>query len=356
VPPFEITQTVNNSLSSAKVPAFTWGNPFNGQPLASANPNHGQPCPGTNLALLSCVAPNVFAAPGSLKHTYMQQWNLALQTQILKNLSVEVAYVGNRTTHAQLISVPDNVPAPGAGAIQGRRPYPQWGQFSMGETNGIGFYNALQAKVEKRFSSGFQMLASYTYSRCMDSGSNQNAPPAVCWLHQNYGPCDYDMPQNLTTSSVYELPFGKGRHFMSYANRLVDGVLGGWEVAGVRTWLGQSGPRSQKSDLPLEEHRDDDQRPQHAQRTFPRRHDQVILVLGRSGGNRRRHMQYIVAAGNGFPPPGLAFKIGTKKGQAVSRFRRARWCVNYRVGSFLRGPKEIGSTHWVVNTDQPAES
>ena len=63
----------------------------------------------------------------------------------------------------------------------------------MGETNGIGFYNALQAKVEKRFSSGFQMLASYTYSRCMDTGSNQNAPPMISWLHQNYAPCDYDM-------------------------------------------------------------------------------------------------------------------------------------------------------------------
>jgi hypothetical protein len=42
--------------------------------------------------------------------------------------------------------------------------------------------------------------------------------------------------------------------------------------------------------------------PQHAQRTFPRRHDQVVLVLGRSGTSRRRHMQDIVAAGSGFPP------------------------------------------------------
>ena len=87
-----------------------------------------------------------------------------------------MAYVGNKTTHAQLISVPDNVPEPAAGAIQARRPFPQWGQFYLGLTSGIGNYNALQAKVEKRFSHGFQMLASYTYSRCMDIGSNQGAP------------------------------------------------------------------------------------------------------------------------------------------------------------------------------------
>ncbi|MCU1257153.1 MAG: Cna domain protein, partial [Bryobacterales bacterium] len=230
VPPFEITQTVNNTVPT---PSFTWGNPFNGQPLVSANPNPGQACAGTGLVLLTCVAPNVFAAPTTLQHTYMQQYNFAVQTQLANNLSVEAAYVGNITKHSQLISVPDNVPAPGPGAIQGRRPYPQWGQFSVGLTNGYANYNALQTKVEKRFAHGYQMLASYTYSRCMDVGSNQGGPITVSFLHSNYAPCDYDLPQNLTVSSVYELPFGKGRGFLASSNRFVDGVLGGWEVAGI---------------------------------------------------------------------------------------------------------------------------
>ena len=236
VPPFEITQTVNNGLNSAtKTPLFTWGNPFNGQPLVSANPNPGQPCAGSNMVLLSCVAPNVYSAPGSLQHTYMQQYNFAVQSQVMRNLSIEVAYVGNRSSHVQLISVPDNVPSPGPGAIQSRRPYPQWGQFYMGETNGIANYNALQAKIEKRFANGFQMLASYTYSKCLDTGSNQGGPITVSFLHQNYAPCDYDLPQFLTVSSVYELPFGKGRAYLSNGNRLVEGIFGGWEVAGIYT-------------------------------------------------------------------------------------------------------------------------
>ena len=232
VPPFEITQTVNNTVPN---PAFTWANPFQGQPLVSGNPNPGQPCPGTSLALLTCVAPNVYSAPGQLQQTYMQQWNVAVQTQLTNNLSLNVAYVGNRTTHAQLISVPDNVPNPAPGAIQARRPYRQWGQLYMGETNGNANYNALQVTLEKRFSNGFQMLASYSYSRCMDEGTNQNGPITVSMLHQNYGPCDYNLPQNLTISSIYDLPFGKGRPFMSSANRFVDSALGGWELAGVLT-------------------------------------------------------------------------------------------------------------------------
>ena len=229
-PPFEITQTVNNTVP---VPNFTWASPFNGQPLVSANPNPGQVCPGTGLVLKTCVAPNVFAAPLDLQHTYMQQYSMAVQAEIIHNLSLDVAFVGNHTSHSQLISVPDNVPNPGPGAIQGRRPFPQWGQFNLGLTDGIANYDSLQVKLERRFSHGFQMLGSYTYSKCMDLGSNQNTPITFAMLFQNSGVCDYDLPQNLAVSSVYELPFGKGRTFLSNAHPLVNGVLGGWEVAGI---------------------------------------------------------------------------------------------------------------------------
>jgi hypothetical protein len=231
-PPLTITQTVNNTTPA---PTFTWANPFQGQPLVAANPNPGHPCAGTNLVLNTCVTPNVYTAPTQLQHTYIQQWNFAVQTQLQNNLSLNVAYVGNKTTHQQLISVPDNVPNPGPGAIQARRPYPQWSQLYMGETNGYGSYNALQLTIERRFASGFQMLGSYSYSRCMDVGSNQNGPVTVAFLNQNYGPCDYNMKHNLAVSSVYELPFGRGRQFMSNANGIIDGILGGWGVAGILT-------------------------------------------------------------------------------------------------------------------------
>ena len=90
----------------------------------------------------------------------MHQFSVALQAEVQRNLSVDIAYVGNRTVHGQLISVPDNVPVPAAGAIQTRRAFPQWGQFSLGLTNGTANYNALQVKVEKRYSNGMQLLGS----------------------------------------------------------------------------------------------------------------------------------------------------------------------------------------------------
>lgn len=239
-PPFEITQTVNNStLTKPSAPSFNWANPFNGQALVSANPKPGVACAGTAVAYSSCVMPNVYSAPRNLSHTYMHQYNLAVQVQMRKDLSVELAYVGNRTVHGQLISVPDNVPAPGPGTIQTRRQYPQWGIFYMGLTNGTANYNALQAKVEKRYSNSFQMLGSYAYSKCLDNGSNQAPPITLALLPRNYASCDYDLRHVVTISSMYTLPFGHGHYLLGQANRFTNAVLGGWEVAGIFT--GRSG-------------------------------------------------------------------------------------------------------------------
>ncbi|WP_419803686.1 carboxypeptidase regulatory-like domain-containing protein [Terriglobus sp.] len=232
-PPFEVVQTVNASSKTA--PSFTWANPFNGQPLVSANPNPGRACPGTTVAYLSCLTPAIWTAPIDLKKTYMHQYNLALQRQLLPNLSIEVAYVGNNTIHNQLISTPDNVPAPGAGSIQTRRPFPQWGVFNLGNTYGVANYNALQVKVEKRYSNGLQLLGSYAWSHCLDNGSSEAGPQSLGQLRRFYGPCDHNLPHVLTISSVYTLPFGHGHYFLNNSNGLVNAVLGGWELAGIYT-------------------------------------------------------------------------------------------------------------------------
>jgi hypothetical protein len=241
--PFEVTQAVPNST----LPSYNFQNPFNGQPIVSPN-TAGKACTGTTVVYASCLQPSVFTAPPKLQHTYMHQYNLAVQWQIRNNLSMEVAYVGNRSVHTQLISVPDNIPQPGvtvitpdgvkhgpADSIQSRRPYPQWGAFFLGLTNGSGSYNALQAKIEKRYDNGFQLLGSYAYSKCLDNGTSQSAPPTVGLYRLNYGVCDIDLRHVLTVSSVYALPFGKGRMFMNHSNAIVNGAFGGWEVAGIFT-------------------------------------------------------------------------------------------------------------------------
>ncbi|ADV82353.1 TonB-dependent receptor [Terriglobus saanensis] len=232
-PPFEVVQTVNTS--SKTTPPFTFQNPFNGQPLVSANPNPGVACPGTTVAYLSCLQPAIWTSPIDMKHTYMHQYNLAIQHQLMNNLSLEVAYVGNNTKHNQLISTPDNVPNPGAGSIQNRRPFPQWGVFNLGNTYGSANYNALQVKAEKRYSNGFQLLGSYAWSRCLDNGSSESGPQSLGQLSRYYAPCDHNLMHVLTISSVYSFPVGHGHYFLSNATGVVNQVVSGWEIAGIYT-------------------------------------------------------------------------------------------------------------------------
>jgi Carboxypeptidase regulatory-like domain len=231
-PPFLIAQTINNTVGT---PSFDWANPFNGQPLVAPNPDPGTPCPGTTLVLLSCVAASLSSAPASLQHTYMEQYSLAVQSQLRKDISLTVGYVGNHTLHAQLYQVPTNVPNPGPGAVQLRRQLPQWGQIDEELTSGIAHYDALQLSLEKRFSSGYYALVSYTHSRCLDTGSSEGAPIDIQLEPENYGVCSYDLTNNLTLSSVADLPFGRGQRFLSNSGRILNTFLGGWQLAGIFT-------------------------------------------------------------------------------------------------------------------------
>jgi Carboxypeptidase regulatory-like domain len=248
-PPIMIQQSIANPVpaptfqDTAATGEFYWDNPFQwvGSSLVAPNPNPGQPCTGSNWpggtgpSLLSCQQPAISSAPTTFNHTMMYQYSLAVQTQLEKDMSLTVGYAGNKTEHNQLNTIPANVPAPAAGNVQSRRPFPQWGQTGISMANGIANYNALQVTLEKRLSSGIYALVSYAWAKCLDNGSVESGPPTLVLLDRNYGPCSYDITNNLTISSVYQLPFGQGRRFVKGGNSIANGFVGGWELAGVLT-------------------------------------------------------------------------------------------------------------------------
>ncbi len=144
-----------------------------------------------------------------------------------------MAYVGNKTTHLnQNLSIND--PNPGAGQIQARRPYAQWGVITYPVFSENANYNALQVKYEARNWHGLNSLISYAWSKCLDSGSLQGGTTLLL-LNQNRGPCDYDLPQTFAGSFDYALPLGRGKAFLGNANRLVNELVGGWEATGIVT-------------------------------------------------------------------------------------------------------------------------
>jgi Carboxypeptidase regulatory-like domain len=248
-PPITSQQSLNNPVASptfvngAATGEFLWANPFQfvGSSLVAANPHPGQACTGSSWpggvgpALLSCIQPALSSAPIEMNHTLAYQYSLAVQRQLRRDASFTVAYAGSRTVHNQLIDTPENVPAPGAGNVQSRRPFPQWGVASIGTTIGSANYNALQATFEKRLQNGVYGLVSYAWSKCLDNGSVESSPPSLELLKANYGPCSYDIASNLTVSAVYQLPIGRGRMLLGNSNAIVNAIAGGWELAGVLT-------------------------------------------------------------------------------------------------------------------------
>jgi hypothetical protein len=99
-------------------------------------------------------------------------------------------------------------------------------------------YNAFQTSLQHRFSDGFNVLASYTFAKSLgtaDGNVNQCDIQNAHNVGAERGPTTPDFRHQLVVSYVYDLPYGKGRHFGAEAHGVTQATLGGWEVAGVTT-------------------------------------------------------------------------------------------------------------------------
>ena len=115
-------------------------------------------------------------------------------------------------------------------------PYPEFGGVNTTFSAGFSWYHALQARAEKRFSRGFTMQASYTWSKLMDAIQKLNPTDA----YPTHSISSLDRPQHIIVSGIYELPVGKGKRFFSRAHGWVNQSLGGWSIQAI--YQGQSGP------------------------------------------------------------------------------------------------------------------
>lgn len=175
----------------------------------------------------------------------VQEYNFTAERQITKSLVARGAYVGTKGNHLN-INLDENVAVPGAGSVPARRPYPGFGQVSSWEPRGPSDYNALQLSLEKRMSYGLSFLGAYTYGKSLDNGAGGNSSTGESRINiqnpQNvsadYGLSNFDIRQRFTLSTVYQLPFGHGRQFLSNSNRAVDAAFGGWQISSILTLQG----------------------------------------------------------------------------------------------------------------------
>jgi hypothetical protein len=278
---YQLTTYDNLSVYIQSSPTYT---PGSGTGTAS-NPTLNQlwlPY-GNNFFFFTYVLP--FAPtpqinwPGN-RSPYNQQWTLDTQYALKQNLLLDVAYVGSHAirqpgywyynvasmpttdnatcngyfnaAEAELNGAVGTVGQPGAcvdtggNPINGFLPTQQRTRFPNIDTSAYslanlfgGNYNALQARLNQRFSHGLLYQLNYTWSRTMDNVSAINNIPTGSLTLQNnncfscdYGPASFDQTHRFVASGSYELPVGKGR---KWSLGPADWVVGGWQFSGIYT-------------------------------------------------------------------------------------------------------------------------
>jgi hypothetical protein len=246
--------------------------------LSNPFPNGFNFSNGTKDGLLSQIGQGLSGAiPDTLQPVYSQQWNLNIQRNLGRDMLFEVAYAGNRGTHLALSSQLDQLlpsqlalgnsllqlvknpfygivtvgalAQPTVQAGQLLRPFPLWnGVTATNAAWSSSNYHALQTRFEKRYSNGFSLLASYTFSKTLSDGAdglwNNNGFQVIRnWYCRkcDYSISSYDQPHRFVTNVTYELPFGRGKTFGHNWNRLTDTIIGQWQMNGILT-LSQGQP------------------------------------------------------------------------------------------------------------------
>ena len=256
------------SVDASGIPSLNT-NPGNGGGNYACNPiNEPQNCPagilGRNLYDRGLPSVNAFfgtrgssvLAPTNATIIYndpnrkdarFQQYNLTLQYGFWKDWLAEVAYVGS--TGDNLLIVQNIGNGTDAGA-PGSREVPTIGSVIASRYTGEFSYNAMQSKLERRFSNGLSVLSTYTFSKaidntpggfCLNGGGQRNCgPDNPLRLDLEKGLSDTDTRHRFTFANVWDLPIGRERRFLKEIPRALDYVIGGWQMNNII--ILQSGP------------------------------------------------------------------------------------------------------------------
>ncbi len=218
-------------------------------------------CPSTGVTLESGLSAqlangfqNFVSQPGfhsidpSVKTPYTESYSLSAQRQLSSTLAATLGYVGNISRHLPLYGSPNDalgLLAPGQSTTN-YKAFPGLGGIGQISFTGVGTYNALQAKIEKRYSHGLTFLGTYTWGHSLtdasDAGGLETAVSdrerLLIPIIDEYTNSPFDVRQRLTVNGNYELPFGHGRAYLNQS-RLADLLAGGWSTS--LTFAAQTG-------------------------------------------------------------------------------------------------------------------
>ena len=231
-----VTQPVPTTTNHCDSPLPAQIIPVNGTtPRCYATADQG--FPSGLVTTFNPATDNITYIPKNTRDSYVESYYLSIQRELAKNTLLDIAYVGNHGLKLQgFLNANQKNPSNGFA-----RPFTSWPSDITEALNAfMSNYNSLQVKYEQRFTGGLTLLNSFTWGRALDNASasleaNTPSPQDGNNIRADYGQSDYNLPVANITSLVYELPFGRGRHYMSTVNGFVDAILGGWQTSLINT-------------------------------------------------------------------------------------------------------------------------
>jgi hypothetical protein len=176
----------------------------------------------------------VVTTPTDFNRGYVQSWNFTLQKELGWGFVAQGGYVATRSVR-QLgylnLNAEQVIGAGRAGAPLFQR-FGRTAATTIVTPFGTNVYDSLQSMLERRFAGGIQLAAAYTWSKIIGWNDNSDSGPSVNALahfDRNRVVRGYDRPHNLQISNVIELPFGRGKRWVSDRG-VASALLGGWQV------------------------------------------------------------------------------------------------------------------------------
>lgn len=236
------------------------------------------PITGSAAGVNTAIGQDIQFLPPHPHTPYNERWNIGVQQQ-LGQFVLQASYVGNHGVHTPTLqtsqgtnyggrdfnAVPDQylstyqqgydahanntlgttaIANPFLGLVpttssyiggktisvaQALRPRPEFGRINSYSYDGEAVYHSAQLQVQRRFTNGFSTTQAFTWSKSLDATSFLNPGDAKPW----YGISPGDRPLRYSTSVIYQLPWGRGRHWLANSHGVLAQLAGGWQVQGV---------------------------------------------------------------------------------------------------------------------------
>ena len=238
----QTTQYTNTLNPGTHAVGYQWPNIYAGVGSAGGTANYGQDYFGT-------------ANSTNWKDPYTEQFSLSVDHDFGNGFGARLSYIGSETH--DLVWAPDENTLPFSSTVSANnqplsaRLFPNWGRINTRATGANESYHSGQVEISHRFQRGLQIDSAYTFAKALADNQGPNntgfageaggaRSTSILDREADFGNVFGTRRNRWNTTSVYELPVGRGRMFGNSMSRLADLAVGGWQVSNIFLW--QTGP------------------------------------------------------------------------------------------------------------------